>query len=343
MELIIGTYSHPLPDLETTGEGIYSVSFDDETGAFGVPSLRVACANPSALVTSSDNAMLFAGREVFQSDKPGVALFQRSATGDLTEGPFLPIAGELPCHLAFDAVNNRLASAQYWTGDVVISAVSDGSFEAPSVLERQGSGPFPGRQEGPHAHFVAFSDGGDVLHVVDLGADEIASYRLNEECEPVEQAVLKLPPGSGPRHMVMDSSEARAWAVCELDETLAVLSRNGLGWDLVSVVPAFDIAEGEEGACAAIRLSPDEAHVYLSGRRQSQIAAFSPDGSPLGRYDCGGAFPREFIISPNGQWVIVANQKGNSLTSLRRDPATGSLSDPVGHCAVGSPIALVLI
>lgn len=341
MKLLVGTYSFPIAGVEGNGEGIYSVPFDAKTGAFGEPLLLAECVNPSSLALSSDGKTLFAGREVFADDGPELAAYHMAEDGALTLASRLPIAGELPCHLAFDATHNRLASGQYLTGDVAISALDGGTLQPPSYLTRSGSGPNAGRQEGPHAHYVAFSDQGMVLHLVDLGTDSIVSHRLNAAGEATETAAVTVPRGSGPRHMVMDHTETRAWVFCELDESLITLTRDGLGWAIDAIQPGFEPPVDEDGSGAAIRLSPDGKHLYLSGRRQSKIAGFTSDGAQVGTFDCGGDSPRDFVVTPDGSWIISANQTSNTLTSMRRDLETGALAQPANNCAIGSPVALI--
>mgnify|MGYP001049553123 CR=1 FL=1 len=343
MDLLVGTYSFPFAGMEGNGEGIYSVPFDDETGAFGTPKLLAECVNPSSLALSPDGKMLFAGREVFADDGPALASFRVAADGSLIALPHRSITGELPCHLAFDPVHNRLASAQYWTGDVAICSVVDGVVQPPTYHTRTGHGPNAGRQEGPHAHYVAFTDQGTVLHLVDLGSDSIVSHRLNGEGNATEIATLTVAAGAVPRHMVLSCAETRAWVLCELDESLIPLRRDGLGWVIDTIQSGFDATVGKDGSGGAIRLSPDETHVYISGRRQSQIAVFTTDGTPVGAFDCGGTSPREFIVTPDGNWIISANQTNNTLTSLRRDQATGGLTLKENSCSVGSPVALMAI
>lgn len=330
--------------MDASGAGIYSVSFNPESGAFGSPKLQADCVNPSALCLSPDGRTLFAGREVFASDAPALLSFDVSQSGGLVERSRLPLAGELPCHLAFDAQHGRLASAQYWTGDVAHCAVRNGALQPePSYFKRTGNGPNVTRQEGPHAHFVAFSNRGEVLHLVDLGTDSIVSHRMNDTDDADECATLTLPAGCGPRHMVLTTDESRAFVFCELDESLISLSRAGLGWKVLNVQPGFPAPEGEDGSGAAIRLSPDERFLYVSGRRQSSIACFAlgVTAKPIGLVACGGLSPREFIVTADGRWVIVANQNSNTLTSLKRNQSTGQLTLSGHLCLINSPVALV--
>ena len=344
MELLVGTYSQPLAGMAGNGEGIHGVSFDPRTGAFGTPHLLAQCVNPSSLALTPDGRTVFAGREVFASDGPALLSFGAGPGAALTGISRVALSGELPCHLAFDPVHGRLASAQYWTGDVAVCTVVDGILQAPpTYLVREGSGTNAARQEGPHAHCVAFSDDGEVLHLVDLGTDCIVSHRLDSENRAVETTALQLPAGCGPRHMVMTGDRTRAFVLCELDESLVALTRAGLGWKVASIQAGFVAPDDEDGAGAAIRLSPDERHLYLSGRRQSAIAGFGVADAPvpLGEIDSGGLSPRDFILTSDGAWVIAANQNSNLLASFSRDPESGLLTASGHVCAIGSPVALV--
>ena len=343
MDIFVGTYSQPLAGMAGNGEGIYTVAFDPATGAFGTPQLLAECVNPSSLVLSPDGSTLFVGKEVFADNTPALLSFQIASSGALTLISHKTISGTLPCHLAFDPVKGRLASAQYGTGDVTICNVTDGVFQgSPVYLNRKGNGPNKARQEGPHAHHVAFSDAGEVLHLVDLGTDSIVSYCLGSDNRPVAEVILHLPAGCGPRHMALTRNAARAFVLCELDESLITLTRAGLGWEIVNVQAGFAPPMGEDGSGAAIRLASDERHIYLSGRRQARIAYFAANDAvmPLGEVDCGGLSPREFILTSNAAWVIVANQNSNTLTSLRRASTTGLLTVSEHSCAIGSPVAL---
>jgi 6-phosphogluconolactonase len=89
----------------------------------------------------------------------------------------------------------------------------------------------PRRQEGPHAHCTLFveSGGSEFAYVVDLGLDRVFSYRLDPgagKLTPTEPGFVKLPDGSGPRHLAIDKSSGRAYVCGELDSTL-----NTLRWD----------------------------------------------------------------------------------------------------------------
>lgn len=146
--------------------------------------------------------------------------------------------------------------------------------------------------------------------------------------------------------MVTSPDGHYAYVACELDESVLVLSRSGLGWQFEYQLQAFERPADVEGSIAAIRLSPDGRFLYVSGRRQSQIALFaiSDDYRTLhyvDAFETGGSCPRDFTITSDGNWVIAGNQLTNSLASLRRDTATGRLLPPVDSVYVPTPVSIV--
>ena len=341
MQILVGTYSQPEEGRPGNGEGIYSVRFDAEMGSFGVPELRAKCLNPSWLELSPDRKTLFAVCEVFAIDQPTVSSFEIHKGGILRKLSKRPTRGELPCHLAFDPYNSRLASAQYWTGDVEIFSVEVAELQTSSQFHW--SGPNVTRQVGPHAHFVVFSDKGNVLHMIDLGSDRVISIRLESDNSISETSILHLPAGSGPRHMALNGDASRAWLLCELDEALVLLKRDTLGWHIDKIQNAFTSGGHKNSAAAAIRLSTDQRHFYVSERRRSRIAGFQFDGKKICEIDSGGLAPRDIIVTKDGRWVIAANQLSNTLTSFSRNPISGELLPTGNACDIGSPVSVLEI
>ncbi|MGJ8586263.1 MAG: lactonase family protein [Marinosulfonomonas sp.] len=343
MELLVGTYTALTQDPTGVPEGICSVEFDTDTGAFGTARPRAEVVNPSYLLTGGADH-LFAVRETMKDEDPALLSFSTGTGGAITPVSHVSIAGELPCHLAYDPTNARLASAQYWTGDVALCRCSDGVLQAPKAIQNTlPLGPKPQRQDGPHAHCVAFTDRGSVLHVVDLGTDSVTTHKLNAQDEVIETLVLSLPAGCGPRHIAINKAETRGFVICELDETLIVLQRDGMGWAMESVHEGFPAPMDGLGAGAAIRLSADEKFVYLSGRRQSAIACFSVADTVrrIGAFSSGGETPRDFILTSDGNWLIAAHQDSNTLTSIKCDPENGVFELSEHRCSLHKPVCVL--
>ncbi|WP_154217553.1 beta-propeller fold lactonase family protein, partial [Vibrio parahaemolyticus] len=52
-------------------------------------------------------------------------------------------------------------------------------------------------------------------------------------------------------------------------------------------------------------------------------------------------FPRDFVLSHDQKWLLVANQHSNNVVSFRRNPQTGEIT-PTGYdCEIGSPVCIV--
>ena len=57
----------------------------------------------------------------------------------------------------------------------------------------------------------------------DLGLDQIKVYKIEEDSKLTKQAELKLPGGSGPRHIVFHPNNQYFYVFGELDNTISVL------------------------------------------------------------------------------------------------------------------------
>jgi 6-phosphogluconolactonase (cycloisomerase 2 family) len=56
-----------------------------------------------------------------------------------------------------------------------------------------------------------------------------------------------------------------------------------------------------------------------------------------------GDYPRHFRIDPSGGFLYVCNQKGDCITSFRRNRETGLLTFTGNYTPVGSPAILTFL
>jgi 6-phosphogluconolactonase len=54
-----------------------------------------------------------------------------------------------------------------------------------------------------------------------------------------------------------------------------------------------------------------------------------------------GQVPRNFAISPDGQFLLVANQESDNIIVFKRDKETGKLSPTGGEIKVSMPVCLI--
>ena len=85
------------------------------------------------------------------------------------------------------------------------------------------------------------------------------------------------------------------------------------------------------GGClgAAIRLHPNGKWLYVSVRGSNHLAAFEVEED--GRLklvqtgQSGGEIPRDFVISPNGRYLLAAHQDTDAVCVFAIDQASGML------------------
>lgn len=343
-DLLIGTYTE---GAESHGEGIYRCAVDAETGALGRPQLLVALRNPSYLAAHPTRAdVIYALEEVDAQEVPMLLRLQLGPEGAAVVQR-LPLSGSGPCHLAVSADGRYLASAQYGSGDVDLFGLREtGEIAAHlSNFRGVGHGANAARQGGPHAHCVCFLASSPTLAVVDLGRDSVTLFDLDratpELCLNHAQEVA-LPAGSGPRHLIEIGAAAQLAVLCELSNSLVLLTQDQGVWKMGSDTPVF-ADMGGNGAAGAIRAGAG-GMLYASGRDADDIACIpgAEEGAPqvIQRIASGGKHPRDLILAPDGRHVFVANQHSNCIAVFCVAP-DGSLDQTAHSIEVGSPACLI--
>lgn len=226
-----------------------------------------------------------------------------------------PTGGGAPCHLALDRHGTRLAVANYVSGSVALYALDEHGLPigSPALFQGRGSGPATDRQEGPHAHCVRFSPGGEALYVVDLGADRIGCLKLGKGAVFIEEdTTWQAPAGSGPRHLLFPPGRSLALVLAELASTLTLLElRDGKLQPLQTVSTLPDGFSGKSLG-GHLELNAAGMRVYASNRGHDSLAVFALDGRRLELIEhipSGGAHPRHFLLRENEGLLAVAHEK----------------------------------
>ncbi|HGY9609122.1 lactonase family protein [Vibrio harveyi] len=339
LHFYVGTYT----DSPSQSQGIACVSLDIATGALTltnelVPEAVKTVRNPSYLALKGEGLYTF--NEVERLEGAELIFAEK------IDSYALPIEGDYPCHI--DIKEPLLAVANYGSGNVSVYQLYEQSKPLKSIAELyvEGSGPNADRQASPHAHQATFLNHSEQLAVVDLGTDSVHFYDYKKDGETVKFSLsqsIAMPAGSGPRHLIFNRDESVAYVVCELSETLVVLRKHDEQWNLTQQVKLLADEENKEAA-SAICLSADERFVYVSCRAHNLISTFDVTSDipvQIAASDCGGAFPRDFVLSRDGQWMLVANQHSHNVASFHRNPETGVIT-PTGYsCDIGAPVCLV--
>jgi 6-phosphogluconolactonase len=163
----------------------------------------------------------------------------------------------------------------------------------------------------PDNHFVL---------VADLGKDEVVSYEVNfEQGRLAMRHSVKMESGAGPRHFVFHPNGKTLYVANELNSTVSVCEyENGkirLAQTLSTLPP-----NAPHNQVADIHFDETTRRLFVSNRGHNSIAVFdvANDGglNRLGVSSCGGNWPRNFAVSPDGDFVVVANQMSDSVDVL---------------------------
>lgn len=343
-----GTYT------DTTSKGIYVGEFDLTSGRLSGVALAAAAARPSFLALHPRRPVLYAVGEVadFQGRKTGVVrAFAIEASGKLRLVNEQPSGGAGPCHVSVEPGGRCVLVANYGGGSVASFPVeSDGRLgRAASVIQHQGRGPNPRRQEGPHAHSINVDPSGRFALAPDLGCDKVFVYRLDAAAGrlvPHDPPAVDLAPGAGPRHLDFHPNGRFAYVINELDSTVTALEYESAAGRLRVLASVSTLPPGFSGAntTADVHVHPSGKFLYGSNRGHDSIAIFAirADGTlqALGHQSTRGKTPRNFALDPAGQYLLAANQDSDTVVVFRIDAQTGLLS-PIGEpVAVPRPVCV---
>ncbi|WP_405166364.1 lactonase family protein [Nocardia sp. NBC_01499] len=314
------------------GSGISVATVDPGTGRLTVES-TVDVADPSFLALSPDRRYLYAVNEGSGAGT-ATAIDLRSSRPTILNT--VAVQGNAPTHLCVTPDGRYVLTANYESGSVsVLDVADDGRLGAVvDVIQHTGSGPDPDRQSAPHAHQVSIDPSGRWVLAVDLGVDSIYVYQLAGG-KLNQHAQVTLAPGSGPRHLTFHPNGRTAFLANELNSTVTVLDWQADRGELRpgQSLPADLNSGGDRNYPSAPVVAIDGRFLYLANRGHDNVATFAIVGGmlvPVGTTPCGGKFPRDLTLSPDGRRLYAADQKSNSVTWLNLDPTTGLPAAPSG-------------
>lgn len=260
------------------------------------------------------------------------------------------------CHVQTSPDGRFVFAANYSSGHVAALPVdNEGRLrEATSVVRGEGSGPVKSRQEAPHAHQVMTDPGGRFLLVPDLGTDKVMIYALDNESGTLvpneKQPFLRMPAGSGPRHLAFHPSGDLVFVLGELDATLTSCAFDAETGVLEIIDSEGIVEEPFQGnrQSAAVRVHPNGKYVYASNRSDvSNLTVFriSDEGtiSRIQVVEDVPYWPRDFNLTPDGRHLIVAGARANRIQLYQVDGGTGLLSETCAVLEVPSPTSLVFV
>jgi 6-phosphogluconolactonase len=318
----------------TTGEskGITKVGLLKD-GTFSASVLVAESENPSFITFTKDQKYLLATNEVdiegtgtiesFEILEDSLVLINRELSG-----------GAHPCFISANK-DGYVLTSNYSGGNIGLHQLNKGKL---SVLldtaNHIGKGNHP-RQDAPHAHSAWFVPNDSLIIAVDLGTNELWFYCIDKETnqlKPFSQSKLLLPQEAGPRHLCFHPNGKWIYVLNELSNTISLVIRNITGTFILA--ESFKLLPTdfmEYNTAAHIVIASDGKFIYASNRGHNSIAIFGIDQENGTLYfvaheSTHGTSPRHFALSPNEEFMIVANMDSDNLVSFKRDKKTGLLS-----------------
>ena len=326
--------------------GILSFSFDESTGEIRQVGSYTGVNTPSFVIAHPNGKWLYA---VSETGKDSHGVLGSVWSFRFIREPFSiqPIneqtsSGDWPCHLQLDATGSWLIATNYGTGNAALYPLqADGSLgEMTDFVQHHGTGPNTARQEGPHAHSSIFTPDNRFAIIADLGIDQLVIYEFESSTgKLLLHSSVNTTPGAGPRHLVFHPNGKWLYTSNELNSTVSLYEYDSANGTLVDKqnIPTIP-SDSAENIVADIHISDSGQRLYVSNRGHNSIAVYDigPDGNLtlVNIPTCGGNWPRNFGLSPSGQFLLVANQYSNEICVLPIREGVEALGAPVARVAV---------
>jgi len=263
--------------------------------------------------------------------------------------------GDDPCYVAVSNNDKWIAVANYSGGSVSVLPVNkNGSLQPISqVIQDSGNSNNKERQEKAHVHESVFSPDNAYLLTPDLGTDKVMIYHfsssLSKPLHPSSPAFVTATPGSGPRHITFSPNKKFAYLIHELSGTVTSYSYYLGKLKEIQELPTHP--EGFKGVIgsAEVSISPDGKFLYASNRGdENNITIFSINSVTgklklIGYQPVFGKAPRNFIIDPTGNYLLVANQDSDNIVIFKRNKNTGLLKDIQNRINLPKPVCLQIV
>ncbi len=336
---LIGTYT------DTKSQGIELLRFDQDTMALSSEVVANGFKDPSFVIANQARTMIFAVEDTENGKLRSYAFNQRKS--QLEQLDIVDSVGDHPCYLALDHSERFLVAANYTSGNFSIFEINrEGDLHFRQSVQHQGSSINKVRQSHAHVHSIVFHPNNKQLLVADLGTDKIHIYDVDfSNTTPITEAnpaYFKVASGSGPRHVAIHPNGKVLYLVHELTGEIGVYSyENGVITHFSTHSLTVSKRKGYVQA-AEIRLSHDGKFIYVSNRGDANnLSVFkvelNGDLNLIQQISTGGRTPRNFNLSLDGHFLLVANQDSNEIRVFQRDTVTGKLEISPSKIKINKP------
>ena len=323
--LLVGSY---------TSQGNPGIEIIDPKTRKTVYSIAQPQASFQAL--SKDQQYLFSVHE--EADRKGSISSYKQEKGTFSRLSTQLTQGDAPCHALFREASQTLYVANYLGGNLSVFQTKAGYIQP---ISQNIVYPKPS-----HAHMAVVMPDGGQLVVTDLAADKIHVHALlSNGLVATQYEDVELPKGTGPRHMVFNSSGDIAYVLGELSGTVDVFRIYANEFTHLQRIVIDQSAGNPNHASADLHLSPDGKWLLASNRKTQnsiRVLAVLPSGELRDHKEIlVGKIPRNFQFDPSGRFVYVASQGENRIQKFAFKD--GELSDTQEDIEVKQPVAILFL
>ncbi len=326
-DFIIGTYTN------NQNQGINCITFKPAENKITVNEVVLGSENPSFVVGNKNHTLIFASEEIGGEKGGKVTSYALNAKAKKYEKIGHSFTeGEHTCVITLDKSEAFLFAGNYSGGNIAVFSVDEKGkiSEVKQVIQHFGSGPNRDRQEKPHIHDLVFSPNGKQLFATDLATDRIYIYDFNPEnpqpLEPATPSFIQLKSGSGPRHLAFDTTGSYVYVMEELTATISVYSIDD---DKINELQTISLSKNKtkKGSGAELKINKNGTFLYATNRADcNEIVVFAIDQKthlllPIQTVSTGGKTPRSFEITPDGKYILIANQDSDLITVFDVQPS----------------------
>jgi 6-phosphogluconolactonase (cycloisomerase 2 family) len=338
--LLVGSYSGG----ETPGISVYD--FNMQNAGFKPVSKVKNVLNPSYLVVSPDRKMVYSVNETSQG---AVSSFQfDQSTGTLSFVNSQATESADPCYINIDNKRSFILTANYSGGSISVFPLSDSGKILPASQRIDFNDKNDRRAS--HVHTVMFSPDQTSVFATDLGKDQITRFKIdwndiNKMFLKKDGMAITLEKGSGPRHIDFHPIKNYVYCINELSGKITAFRYGAREFIPIQYIASDTTTVNERKGSADIHVSLDGKFLYASNRLQNDgIAIFGIDTNtgrltPVG-YQKTGIHPRNFILSPNGKYLLCANRDSNAIQIFAVNRQTGLLTDTGKKILLDQPVCL---
>lgn len=255
------------------------------------------------------------------------------------------VSREGGCYISLSKTEDFLFTANYSGGFISVIKLDDKGIPAiitdTVLFKKEGA-------KVSHPHMISPNPAGNRIYVTDLGLDRIVSYDFDSttgKLLQISNGIFRFPNGTGPRHFVFNSDGTKMYTINELNSTMSVFNVNANGeLTLIQTISTLRADFTGKSYCADVHMGMNGEFIYGSNRGENSIVTFKIgiDGklTLAGHINCGGDWPRNFVINPSGKYIFVGNERSGNISFFKIDKKTGLPIEPGKNYEILAPVCL---